>query len=306
MLRFRPITLEDKNWINPLVFASKSRNADFSFVNMFAWSRDYAQRVCCCDGCLIGEVTIDGERRLSFPLGVTDDTALRTIVTELRAAYSPFVMSALSSAHVAELSRVFPGEFTAESDPNLSDYLYDLDKLTTLAGKKLHAKRNYINRFTTDNPDWTFEPVTPLNAGECMMTDGLWLYNKKDDGFDTIPGEVRALERALTNFTAIGLDGGLLRLRKGGSVAAFTIGERLSEDTYVTHFEKALPDIDGAYQMINREFARAVKEKYPSVRYVNREEDMGIEKLRQAKRSYYPDLMEDKYTARFSPLSPGE
>ena len=93
----------------------------------------------------------------------------------------------------------------------------------------------------------------------------------------------------------LGLEGGLIRVY--GEVVAFTIGDRLSADTYDVHFEKAYGELQGAYAMINREFARWVREHHPEVKYLNREDDMGVPGLRKAKESYYPDLLVEKHTA---------
>ena len=65
------------------------------------------------------------------------------------------------------------------------------------------------------------------------------------------------------------------------------------------HFEKALAEIDGAYPMINREFSRHVLEIYPQVKYLNREDDMGLESLRRSKLSYHPEYILMKYTAHW-------
>ena len=79
--------------------------------------------------------------------------------------------------------------------------------------------------------------------------------------------------------------------RVNGEIIAITLGERLTEDTFVVHFEKAFSEIQGAYPIINREFVRHELADYV---YVNREEDMGIEGLRKAKLSYRPDILLDK------------
>ena len=113
----------------------------------------------------------------------------------------------------------------------------------------------------------------------------------------TNPEEQLALKRAFQDFDFLGLEGGLLRTK--GEVVAFTIGEKQNGDTYTVHFEKAFSRVRGAYPMINREFVRYVRQLYPEVVYINREDDMGMENLRKAKRSYYPDFMVEKYTASF-------
>jgi hypothetical protein len=75
---------------------------------------------------------------------------------------------------------------------------------------------------------------------------------------------------------------------------AMTMGSFLSGDTVDVHFEKADRDYPGAYAVINRAFARRIREEYPDVKFLNREEDMGLEGLRKAKLSYYPHHMVEK------------
>ena len=100
------------------------------------------------------------------------------------------------------------------------------------------------------------------------------------------------MNQSFTNFDKFGFIGGVLRVN--GEVIAFTFGEKLNENTFVTHFEKAFADIRGAYPMINNQFALNTINNYE---YVNREDDMGSEGLRKAKLSYYPEILLEKYTA---------
>ena len=58
-----------------------------------------------------------------------------------------------------------------------------------------------------------------------------------------------------------------------------------------------LHPVDGAYTVVNQEFARYLRLKYPDVAYLDREEDMGLEGLRKAKLSYNPHHMIDKHSA---------
>ena len=104
--------------------------------------------------------------------------------------------------------------------------------------------------------------------------------------------ERAALDRAYRHYSELGLAG--LLLLDGDSTLAFTMGSRLSADTLDVHFEKARSDVNGAYTAINYEFARYIRERMPSIAFLDREEDMGLEGLRRAKRSYRPHHMIEK------------
>ena len=105
--------------------------------------------------------------------------------------------------------------------------------------------------------------------------------------------EQLAMDRAFQHYEALGLDG--LILFAGDKPIAITMGSLLSPGVYDVHFEKALGEIPGDYAMINREFARYIREAYPQVQYLDREDDMGLPGLRKAKESYHPDRMIEQY-----------
>jgi hypothetical protein len=138
-------------------------------------------------------------------------------------------------------------------------------------------------------PGYEFCRIDESNRQECMNLARDWNENKEGVVEQDKDDEECALNRALRHMDALGLQGGVLKV--DGKVIAFTIGEPLTEDTFVVHFEKAYADIQGAYPMINREFVRNCMQGFT---YVNREEDLGLPGLRKAKMSYYPDQMYEK------------
>ena len=70
---------------------------------------------------------------------------------------------------------------------------------------------------------------------------------------------------SLRLYEELELTGGLLRVN--GKVVAFTLGEEVSDDTFVVHIEKAFAEIQGAYPMINQQFVEHECMKY---KYINR------------------------------------
>ena len=185
----------------------------------------------------------------------------------------------------------YPAKFQIEYNRDLADYVYETEKLTTLAGKKLHGKRNHINKFKENNPDWVYEPINTENAEECFQMALKWReemqceidVEKRDEMCVTL-NSLRLLEE-------LKLKGGLLRAKPQGEVIAFTIGEPLNPDTFVVHIEKAYAWIQGAYPMINQQFVTHTAQGY---QFVNREEDTGSEGLRKAKLSYRPAFLVQK------------
>jgi hypothetical protein len=105
--------------------------------------------------------------------------------------------------------------------------------------------------------------------------------------------EYRAVRAAFRRFEDFGLLGGVVRV--DGCVQAFAIGEALNRDTAVVHFEKAMTEYRGLYQLINQRFCISELDGF---RFVNREQDLGIPGLRKAKESYHPHHMVDKYVAK--------
>lgn len=300
MLNFKKIELNDKKWMDTLLAAADMRGCHQNFTNIFAWSEIYHYRVARVNDYLIVKgKTSDYGQYYFYPAGLGDVKAvIEMMKQDADESKEKFTLAGVSPENMEILKSLFPAGFEFEEMRDSFDYVYLLDKLVNLRGRKLQAKRNHINRFKRENKHtWSFEQISAENLAECWEMNIKWC--KKNNCFDDdqLMDEYCAVRRCFDNYHALNLEGGLLRL--AGKVIAFTMGEKLNSDTYVIHVEKAFGEIKGAYQMINREFAVLIQKNYPQLVYVNREEDMGFEGLRKAKLSYYPDKMEEKYLARY-------
>ena len=191
----------------------------------------------------------------------------------------------------AWLEANYPGEFTYTASRDDAEYIYEADKLMTYAGKKLHGKRNHVNKFKALHGDnWSYETITEDNLEECFQMALKWrnLNGCEDD--EEKNSEMCVTLNSLRLYKELNLIGGLLRV--GDEIVAFTIGEAVNDDTFVVHIEKAYADIEGAYTMINQQFVEhEIAGKY---KYTNREDDVGEEGLRKAKLSYKPVFMVEK------------
>jgi len=257
---------------------------------LFIWRKFYDTYWAVCHGALILKVTLASHTFLLPPYGGIDED-LPIVVAELKEYFQgqPFEFHGIYESTIARFNKYLPEltEFTPDRDN--WDYVYLQEKLATLAGRKLHSKKNHYNAFIKDHPDFVYEKITPENKDECIEFGKQWIINREETD-PTIIREYSAIQEGLNNLEALQIRGGLIRL--DGQVKAFTFGERTSKETMVVHVEKADPDIRGLFTAINKEF---VSRECQDVIYVNREEDMGIEGLRKAKESYHPEFMLRKY-----------
>jgi len=300
MIDFQPIRLSDKSWIDALLARADYRGCEYNFTNLFAWKDAYRHQAARLDDFLL--VRLRGGLGWSYlyPAGWGDTRKVILALKEDAARRGePLRLVCLTPRQMEELEGLFPGRFEYAADRDGYDYLYDIGRLADLGGKKLHAKRNHINRFMDNNPSWTYEELTPAALAECLEMDKEWYRRSmiREGAAEErdLGDEGRALRLAMEHYEALGLEGGLIRVY--GEVVAFTMGDRLSSDTYDVHFEKAYAELQGAYAVINQQFARWVRRRHPEVRWLNREDDMGVEGLRKAKESYYPDQMVEKHSA---------
>lgn len=293
-ISFQKIELEDREQINRYLEKKPCRSCDLVFPNIYLWSRKYPTQFAIVEDTLVFRgMTAEGKPSITFPAGeqVQVKKALEAMRVWFREQQAEFHMHLVQEKEFEWLDSWYPGEFQIVYDRDSADYVYETEKLATLAGKKLHGKRNHINRFQESNPDWVYEAITPGNVEECFQMALKWREEMQCEIDVEKRDEMCVTLNALRLMEELELKGGLLRLIPQGEVVAFTIGEPLDRDTFVVHIEKAYAKIQGAYPMINQQFILHEAQGY---QYVNREEDTGSEGLRKAKLSYRPAFLVEK------------
>jgi len=294
MIDFQRMSLAHKEQYQQILFASPERGCEYSFSNLYLWG---IQNVAFLHGCAALFSHFNGKSIYPYPIGSGDKKAvIEEILQDARQRGIPCRISGITEADRQELEQLFPGVFHIQPIRDSFDYVYDIDTLADLRGKKLQSKRNHFNRFCIEHPEHQVIPMCcewAPRAKEFM--EGWFSRRRQADPHGDYLLENIAIARALNHCGEMGMEG--LLLVEDGKILAITMGSRLSGDTFDIHFEKALEDVPGAYAAINCQFARYLRLKYPEVRYLNREEDMGLEGLRTAKLSYRPHHMVEKHRA---------
>lgn len=294
MLDFKKISLTDKSWVDELLKFSDFRGAEYNFTNLFIWEPVFESKICRFKDFLLLTSGAGENTRYLFPAGKGDyKEVLSELAEDAKVKNAPFILIGIPPEMVETVKSIFPENIGVDPVRDSFDYVYESEKLITLSGKKLQPKRNHLARFT-ELPNWSYEVIDEKNLEECVQfTEGWCIEVGGCEGNKSLSSELCAVGRALTHFFELKLSGGLIRL--DGKVVAYSIGEKLNSDTLIIHIEKASASIRGAYQAINREFAQR---NASGLMYINREDDAGDLGLRQAKTSYYPAFMQEKYIAK--------
>lgn len=295
MIEFKTPQLADREWAAPLMAAEQCAASHCNFANLYLWNRAFCQKI----ARLGDRLLIEFCKGFAYPAGEGPlAPAMDALKERAEERGMPLTLVGVTPCQREKLEREFPGRFAFEEDRDGFDYIYDINRLADLGGKKLHSKRNHIHRFDERFPDWMFEPITRDNLQECLDLENRWAAARHGDaeGADILHEETVAVIEALYQKDALGMEGGLIRAE--GQVIAFSLASRTTEDCFDVHFEKAFGDIQGSYTVINREMARMLRDRHPEVKWLNREDDLGLEGLRKAKLSYYPDILLEKFIAR--------
>ena len=297
MIQFKTVTLCDKPWVDELVFAENSRSADYNFGNIYIWDKHYRQLISRCGDRMLTKLRYEGKPAFAFPIG---RGPLRPAIEALRdfvaARGSELCLYGVTEEHRALLEREYPDAFAFSEDEGRADYIYRAESLASYAGKALHGKKNHCNRFEAEH-DWSFVPLSRELIPACLDMLAVWDEENAARLDKSIVFEHDAILRALAAYERLNLEGGVLYAE--GRVVGFTLGEMCADDCFDVHFEKAEGSINGAYPMVCRELTRLLTARRPSLRYINREDDMGLEPLRRSKLSYKPEYLLKKHSARW-------
>lgn len=295
MIEFKDITVEDKDTITSFTMNSCRRNCDLSFSNLCSWRFMYNTKFAVIDNFLVFKFWLHGRVSYMMPVGQGDQEKelIEKLIEDSLLEGEPLRLMGVCQGMKKRLNDILPGKFEFTTNRDYSDYIYLRSDLATLTGKKFQSKRNHINRFKKEYT-YKYVPITPDRVQECLYLEAEWCKANDCDKQDGTGNERQAIVFALEHFEELGLSGGILYAND--KIVAFTFGMPINKETFGVHVEKADTTVDGAYAMINFEFANHIPETFT---YINREEDLGIEGLRKAKLSYQPETILEKFVAHY-------
>lgn len=287
-LNFRKPCIEDKERFDRIFKSFENINSESAFATSYVWSDSKNIKVCFEDDIFFKKVGDFYE----FPVGTLDKLKLKESIYALKndaESYGKFKFIELMQNQVEILKEIFPKSFSYEEDRGNYEYIYSINDLANLEGKKYHSKRNHISKF---QKLYIWQYLDKLDIKESLEFFEKWFeINNTENKLDKLD-EFSAIKKSIFNFKSLNLISGTIKI--DNKIVACTIGEKINDNVLVVHFEKAFTEYEGIYSVINNEFCKKQIGKY---NLINREEDMNIPGLRKSKLSYKPKILLKKYNA---------
>ena len=283
---FEKITIANRALFERYIANVGENNCETAFINMLIWQGLYEVSYCTVEDTLLIKSIHANEEVFALPFGNLAE-GMRYIF-----AYTggkPPVFRAQEGPRLDRFAHIMGKQYDIVELAEDADYIYRKDDLAFLAGKKYHAKRNHISAFSR-RFDWQYEPIDTHNRADVQRCAERWYDEIADRITQELATEREGIKMLLANFDTLGLLGGAIRA--DGHIVAFCIASFLNDDVVDVHVEKALADYEGAYAVVNNQFAKHLPD---NIRYINREDDMGLDGLRKAKFSYHPATLLKKY-----------
>lgn len=294
MLDFKPIIFEDREKIEEYFKYLEEPFCDFTFGNLFFWSVVENTEIAFSNNFLFIRFSDEEYFYYAFPIGDGEiKNALNLIFENAKTNDKKIKFVCLNKNQTKILKENFGDKIKINKNRDTFDYIYSVEKLANLSGRKYHSKKNHFNSFK-NKYNFDFEIINEENINDCILFAQKWY--EENEVTSTLVREQRVLECAFQNYFKLNLIGATIKVDE--NIIAFCIGEKMyNKNIFCTHFEKADYNFPGAYAAINKLFSEFLINDF---KLVNREDDAGIDGLRKAKLSYYPEILLEKYYAEFN------
>lgn len=294
-LEFKKIEVNSIQEMLPFYAMRHNMTCDSVFLESYVWKDYYNVRYAIWENkALLWLMENEGRCFSAMPLCREEDlpgafAAIEEYFNE-ELGY-PLVIN-LADEYAVKYLNLPEDKYLVEEQVDSRDYLYNGDAMRSLAGKKLHKKKNRVNAFKREYEGrYEYRRLCCSDSHDVWVFLDRWRQQKGEEVEEHLDYEVKGIHDILKNCSEFSIHMGGVYI--DGQMEAFTIGSyNPVENMAVIHIEKANPEINGLYQFINQQF---LIEEFPEVEWVNREDDMGLEGLRKAKMTYYPADYARKY-----------
>jgi hypothetical protein len=281
---YHPVTLADKPIFDRIFRNHPQVHSECSFVTMICWQNYAHYSFVIVDDRLLISCTVDEQTTFRAPIGDPAPNLFEKVLALAKEEGGEMAMDFYNEMDVRYMKNVHP-ETPVYNSRGFSEYYYRTEELAELHGKKYLNIRGQINKF---NSEYTYvtEKIVESIIPEVQKMIEEWSVSKHCEANRIMKEEVNAVRFALEHWQELGCDGLVVRIQPRGTIGAISIWDELNESTALVHFEKSLVCYKGIYKIINQETAKVLRGKYT---WINRESDMDVLGLREAKLRYHPE-----------------
>ncbi len=276
---------------------SGAKENDAAFASIFLLREKYGIEICAYEQFLLRRYH-SGLRAgcYGFPIGSGNlKDAVQKLHEDAMERQIPFRFALLTKQQTDLLEADFPHQFRYSAAENYTEYLYLREHLAELRGSRYHGKRNHIAQFWRAYPDAYIQPLIAENAEFAVKIAEQWLLAREDPQEASLQYELNCIREAAANWDALQLSGLLLYAETEKPPIGMEIVSQISPHVWDIHFEKVIPGYPHAWPVVANETAKCLTD----AEYLNREEDLGESGMRSSKRSYRPDLLNEKFFAEW-------
>lgn len=294
MLSFKLVTYQDITIIEKYLSYQDYRTSEYTIAGIFMWRKYYQISYCIIEDMLIIKMIYKSDNPFfCIPVGPGKlENALQALRDYCKKQNYDLVFATVPVKAIKTLESFFGILVSVEENRDWFDYLYLTEDLAKFKGKKFKTPRNHINKFKRSYHDYSFKEINIDNIGLVQEFYRMYAPDNTPEGELSEAESAAVFELIHEYFHLFDAIGYYLEIH--GQVAGFAIGE-IVNDTLFVHIEKASLKWHGTYQMLVNGFAKRIPKH---IRYINREEDVGIEGLRKSKLSYNPIELLSKSTVK--------
>lgn len=295
-MNFKELASDDFGIIQPII-SGKYENSESSLASMYIWQHYYNSKFCIKNDVLYTIYKMPDKSFEAFmPYGTNrnSDEVIDELAFYFRKEIGANLVINLATEDFLNFIR-FSGKYKIKYKeiPNSFDYVYNVNDLINLSGRKYHSKKNHFNSFGKKY-DYEYKTYHQSMRDECIEFCSNVVKQRTQGDTATYESEMKSIIKAFDSYDALNLVSASIIV--DNKIVALSVGERLTNDYALIHIEKAAYEYRDAYPVINR---LMLQNEFSDMKYVNREEDLGIAGLRKAKQSYFPCKMIKKYRIEF-------
>lgn len=269
--------------------------SDFNFTSMWSYDTDHLFEISWLNENLVVKFQDYVDLRMFYSFLGTKDT-VATAEQLLNKSHEEGINSSLHLVpSICVRDIINSGKFIISDDRDNFDYIISAQEFGDMSGAKYHKKRNMVTRFLRENG--ASAKITKLDLHDNITQEkivrlfDIWVQIFHKDRKES-EHEFRAIQKLIEGLESFNLQSYGVEI--GGGLAGFLIAEIQHDGYAIRHFEKPDVRFHGITEYFQKETAAIFTKQ--GCRFMNYEQDLGLEGLRQAKMLCHPEHFLEKYT----------